>query len=65
MKELLEYYYNIYPNKIYEDKRVYYFFIEDTKYYFAPFNRNIDDLDNLVQLTNKLYLKGREVHNNE
>lgn len=62
MKNLLEYYYNIYPDKIYEDGRVLYFFIEDIKYYLVPFNRNLDDLKSLIEITNKLYFKGIKVH---
>lgn len=62
MKNLLEYYYNIYPDKIFSDNRVIYFFIDDIKYYLVPFNRNLEDLNVLVELTNKLYLKGIKVH---
>ncbi len=62
MKNLLEYYYNIYPDKIYVDGRVTYFFIDDIKYYLVPFNRSIDDLNSLVEITNRLYLKGIKVH---
>lgn len=62
MKNLLQHYYNIYPNKIYKDNNVIYFFIEDVKYYFVPYNRNIEDLNVLVELTNKLYLKNIKVH---
>lgn len=62
MKNLLEYYYNIYPDKLYEDGNVFYFFIEDIKYYLVPFNREIEELKKLVELTNKLYFKGIKVH---
>lgn len=62
MKNLLEYYYNIYPDKMYERNNYYYFFIEDIKYYLVPFDRSIDELNNLVELTNKLYLKNIKVH---
>lgn len=62
MKNLLEYYYNIYPDKIYEKHNYYFFFIEDIKYYFVPFDRSVDELKKLVELTNKLYLKNIKVH---
>ncbi len=62
MKNSLKYYYNIYPNKIFKNSNVIYFYIEDIKYYLIPFNRSIDDLNALIELTNKLYLKGVKVH---
>ncbi len=62
MKSLLEYYYNIYPDKIYERNNYYFFFINDIKYYLVPFDRGIDELKTLVELTNKLYLKNIKVH---
>lgn len=62
MKKLLEYYYSIYPDKIYEENDVIYFFIDDIKYYFLEYNRSNDDLNYLVELTNKLYFKGIKVH---
>jgi len=62
MKNLLEYYYNIFPDKIYENNNTYYFFLDDIKYYFVIFNRNIGELNSLVELTNKLYFKGIKVH---
>lgn len=62
MKNLLQYYFNIYPDKIYKNNNVIYFFIEDVKYYFVPFNRSVEDLNILIELTNKLYLKGIKVH---
>lgn len=62
MKNLLEYYYNIFPDVIYEKGNACYFFINDIKYYFVPFNRNINELNNLIELSNKLYFKGIKVH---
>ena len=57
MKNLIEYYYNIFPDKIYVKNEVYYFFAFDIKYYFVEFNRDINELNLLVELTNKLYFK--------
>ena len=62
MKNFLEYYYSIYPDKIYEKHNYYFFFIEDIKYYFVPFDRSTDELKKLVELTNKLYLRNIKVH---
>lgn len=62
MKNILEYYYNVYPDMIYENNNTYYFFINDVKYYFTEFNRDINDLNDLVELTNKLYFKGIKIH---
>ena len=62
MKNILEYYYNIFPDTVYEKNNAYYFFINDIKYYFVPFNRNINELDDLVKLTNYLYFKEIKVH---
>lgn len=62
MKNILEYYYNIFPDMVYEKSNFYYFYIDDIKYYFTPFNRDINELKGLVELTNKLYFKGIKVH---
>ena len=62
MKNILEYYYNIFPEKVYEKNNIYYFYINDIKYYFVEFNRSINELNDLVELTNKLYFKGIKVH---
>ena len=62
MKNILEYYYNVYPDMIYENNNTFYFFINDVKYYFTEFNRDIKDINDLVELTNKLYFKGIKIH---
>ncbi len=62
MKNLINYFYHIYPDKIYVKNEVYYFYIEDYKYYFVLFSRPIDELTILVEITNTLYNQNIKSH---
>ena len=62
MKNLINHFYHIYPDKIYKKHDIYYFYINDSKFYFLEFNRDLTDLPVLVELTNVLYEKGIKVH---
>lgn len=55
MKNLLNYFYHIYPDKIFKKEKMFYFYIEENKFYFIEFNRNIEELVTLVELTNMLF----------
>ncbi len=58
MKETIKYFYNVYPDKIFDIDNGYYFFLNDYKYYFLKYNRDIRSLDFLVKVSNDLYNKG-------
>lgn len=62
MKNVINYFYSIYPDKLYENNSVFYFYIGDYKYYFLPFTRNILELESLVEISNQLYNKGIMIH---
>jgi spore coat protein YutH len=58
MKNVINYFYNLYPDKIYEKNGVYYFYINDIKFYVLRFDRSVNELNTLVQISNELYKKG-------
>lgn len=62
MKNVINYFYNLYPDKIYENKDIYYFYIDDIKFYFLRFERPLNELNSLVETSNELYNKGIMVH---
>lgn len=57
MKETIKYFYNVYPLRVYDIDNGCYFFINDYKYYFVKFYRDISSLDLLVEISNDLYNK--------
>jgi len=57
MKEAINYFYNIYPSKLENIDNGVYFYYRDFKYYFVKFDREINDLDLLVKISNDLYSK--------
>jgi len=58
MKETIKYFYNVYPDKIYEIENGCYFFTNDYKYYFVKYSGNTNNLELLVKISNDLYNKG-------
>lgn len=57
MKETIKYFYNVYPQEIYDIDNGCYFYINDFKYYFIRYSRDINSLDFLVKISNDLYNK--------
>jgi len=55
MKETIKYFYNIYPDKLYEINNGVFFYYNDFKYYFIKVERDIRDIDFLVKISNDLY----------
>lgn len=55
MKETIKYFYNIYPDKLYEVNNGVYFYLNDFKYYFIKVEREIQDINFLVKISNELY----------
>lgn len=62
MKNVINYFYNLYPDKIYENNDIYYFYIDDIKFYFVRFERPLNELNSLVEVSNELYNRGIMVH---
>lgn len=62
MKNLLNYFYHIYPDVLHKNGDGFYFFLDEKKYYLIKFDRNIEELDILVEITNLLYEKNIKVH---
>jgi spore coat protein YutH len=58
MKNIINYFYNLYPDKIYEKNNIYYFYINDARFYVLRYERSIEELNTLVQISNELYKKG-------
>lgn len=57
MKETIKYYFNVFPTNIYEIDNGYYFYINDVKYYFVKYQRNPEEIEFLVRISNELYNK--------
>ena len=55
MKETINYYYNVYPNEVYYINNGVYFFLDEIKYYFVKFERNLNEINVLVKISNDLY----------
>ena len=55
MKETINYYYNVYPEKVYEINNGCYFYFNTYKYYFITYDRDKSEIDFLVKITNDLY----------
>ncbi len=55
MKETINYYYNVYPEKVYEISNGCYFYFNTFKYYFVTYERDKSEIDFLVNVTNNLY----------
>lgn len=55
MKETIKFYYDTYIKELYEINNGYYFYLNNYKYYFIEFNRDIREIDILFKLSNELY----------
>lgn len=60
MKSTINYYYNLFPNEIVKQKEFFYFWINEDKYYFVPFNNNKIVVEKIY---NKLLLEQKKVNN--
>lgn len=54
MKNIINYYYNLYPDEIIKKNNNYYFFYENIKYYITLLERPIEDLNDIININNKL-----------
>lgn len=63
MKNTINYYYNLNPNKINHIFDYYYFYIDNELYYFSVFTRNVQDAEPIYKFNQELL--GRDVLINE
>ena len=54
MKETINYYYNLNPNKINKIFDYYYFYLNSELYYFVIYNRDINDIESVYTLNNDM-----------
>lgn len=54
MKNAINYYYNLYPNNIYQNDRLYKFSIESVEYYLVPYNNDLRTLTTIYELSKTL-----------
>lgn len=67
MKNTINYYYNLNPNKINQIFNYYYFYLDNELYYFSIFNKNIKDIQAIYKFNQELILKNvlvNEIINN-
>lgn len=62
MKSCINIFYNLYPQNIYKKNNEFYFFIKDRKFYLKEYTRKEDEIDLLLEISNKLYKKGVNVN---
>lgn len=62
MLDYINYYYGIYPPTINEVLNGYSFYVDSEKYYFIIYNRELDELDELVKLNKFMIENGSLVH---
>ncbi|MBQ3142842.1 MAG: hypothetical protein IJB82_05005 [Bacilli bacterium] len=55
MKNAINYFYNLFPDKIYKEKNHLYFFVDDTKICIYKYIRNILEINELVKISNELF----------
>lgn len=63
MKETIKYYYNIDIDSLEENAGKYFFKYQNQDFFFVFFNRNIDELDDILKCTMDMKEKGIDVHN--
>lgn len=69
MKSTINFYYNLFPDEIINQKEFYYFFIDEFKYYFVPFNNDeamvkkiYEELDGLkIKVNNIIFNKDNNI----
>lgn len=57
MKSAINFYYNLYPDEVFSQDNFYYFFIDEDKYYFVPFNNDEKVVDLIYNQLNNLKIK--------
>lgn len=62
MKETLEYYYNLDIDNLEELDGKYHFKIENQDFFFVFYNRDLEELEDIIGVCNEMFLKGINVH---
>lgn len=62
MIDFINYYYNLYPLNINKSDTNYMFYIDNIKYYFMPYDRELNELDYIVKLNIEMVNNGSLVH---
>lgn len=62
MKETLEYYYNLNIDNLEELDGKYHFKIENQDFFFVFYNRGLEELEDIIEVCNEMFLKGINVH---
>ena len=62
MKNVLNYKYNLYPDRVINVKDSYYFFIDNNKYYIVKLNRQVEEIDLIFSVNKKLELMNKAVY---
>lgn len=63
MKETIEYYYNLQIDDLEEEDGKYHFKLDNRDYFFVFFNRNLEELDDIIAVTYNMKELGIDVHN--
>ena len=62
MIDYINYYYNLYPININNIDDKYMFYVDSEKYYFVPYDRSIEELDELIELNKEMLSNNSLVH---
>lgn len=62
MKNAISYYYNLYPNDIHQTGNNYLFFVNNKYYVLTIYNRNIEELEDIYNLSNEMLKNGIYTH---
>lgn len=62
MKNALNYYYNLYPDKIYQTKDEYYFFIYNIRYSFIKYKEDIKDIKKIYETHQNMLNQNIYIH---
>jgi spore coat protein YutH len=62
MNNYINYYYNLYPEKIELKNNLFYFKVDDNKYYFIEYDRKLEELDILYKLNMEMIDRGDLIH---
>lgn len=62
MKETIEYYYNLEIQSLEESDGKYHFKIENLDYFFVFYNRSLEELDDIINVSFNMLEKGIDVH---
>lgn len=62
MKNVINYYYNLYPENLFQNKDEYYFFINNIRYTFIEYKEDIKELEKIYNIHLDILRKNLYVH---